>query len=225
MKQLNQIISLYLYYPNGARSVRAQSRCRVAGNLRLHLNQKYQEPEVPTLDLRNEMDFEREARERYEESENTSPYQPVDYLAKAMQYAVVLSESMAANINDRNTIQDSIDFMCEPYKPSDEVKAFLTAPELEVQKQEHEQQVLNWRKHQGEICQIIDHWMNSDELVGVEYPDDLPEILQKAVKAMFKGLRDTRAKTLAGKLKGDRALTKESYDAGFMDLTALQNSF
>ena len=225
MKQLNQIISLYLYYPNGARSVRAQSRCRVAGNLRLHLNQKYQEPEVPTLDLRNEMDFEREARERYEESENTSPYQPVDYLAKAKQYAVVLSESMAANINDRNTIQDSIDFMCEPYKPSDEVKAFLTAPELERVKWEHAVQVDNWRKHEKEICQIIDGWMTSDELVGVEYPEDLPEILQKAVKAMFKGLRDTRAKTLAGKLKGDRALTKESYDAGFMDLTALQNSF
>jgi len=55
--------------------------------------------------------------------------------------------------------------------------------------------------------------------------DSLPEILQKAVKAMFKGIRDARAKTLAGKLKGDRALTKESYDAGFMDLTALQNSF
>ena len=225
MKQLNQIISLYLYYPNGARSVRAQSRCRVAGNLRLHLNQKYQEPEVPTLDLRNEMDFEREARERYEESENTSPYQPVDYLAKAKQYAVVLSESMAANINDRNTIQDSIDFMCEPYKPSDEVKAFLTAPELERVKWEHAVQVDNWRKHEKEICQIIDGWMTSDELVGVEYPEDLPEILQKAVKAMFKGLRSDRAKTLAGKCKGDRALTKESYDAGLLDLTALQNSF
>ena len=225
MKELNQIISMYLYYPNGARSVRAQSRCRVAGNLRLHLNQKYQEPEVPTLDLRNEMDFEREARERYEESENTSPYQPVDYLAKAKQYAVVLSESMAANINDRNTIQDSIDFMCEPYKPSDEVKAFLTAPELERVKWEHAVQVDNWRKHEKEICQIIDGWMTSDELVGVEYPEDLPEILQKAVKAMFKGLRSDRAKTLAGKFKGDRALTKESYDAGFMDLTALQNSF
>lgn len=225
MKQLNQIISLYQDYPNGARSARAQSRCRVAGNLRLSLNQKYREPDEPTLDLRNEMDFEREARERYEESQNTSPYQPIDYLAKAKQYAVVLSESMAANINDRNTIQDSIDFMCEPYKPSDEVKAFLTAPELEVQKWEHEQQVLNWRKHQGEICRIVDHWMTSDELVGVEYPEDLPEILQQAVKAMFKGLRDARAKTLAGKFKGDRALTQEAYDAGFMDLTALQNSF
>jgi len=225
MKQLNQIISGYEDYPGGSRSVRAQSRCRVAGNLRLHLNQKYREPDEPTLDLRNEMDFEREARERYEESQNTSPYQPVDYLAKAKQYAVVLSESMAANINDRNTIQDSIDFMCQPVEPSDEVKAFLTAPELEVQKREHEEQVANWRKHEKEICQIIDHWMNSDELVGVEYPDDLPEILQKAVNAMFKGLRDTRAKTLAGKLKGDRALTKESYDAGLLDLTALQNSF
>ena len=225
MKELNQIISMYLYYPNGARSVRAQSRCRVAGNLRLHLNQKYQEPEVPTLDLRNEMDFEREARERYEESENTSPYQPVDYLAKAKQYAVVLSESMAANINDRNTIQDSIDFMCEPYKPSDEVKAFLTAPELERVKWEHAVQVDNWRKHEKEICQIIDGWMTSDELVGVEYPEDLPEILQKAVKAMFKGLRSDRAKTLAGKCKGERALTKESYDAVLLDLTALQNSF
>ena len=225
MKQLKRIINSYIDYPNGPRSVRAQSRCRVAGNLRLHLNQKYQEPEVPTLDLRNEMDFEREARERYEESENTSPYQPVDYLAKAKQYAVVLSESMAANIQDSNTIQDSINFMCQPVEQSDEVKAFLTVPELEVQKQEHQQQVLNWRKHQGEICQIIDHWMTSDELVGVEYPEDLPEILQKAVKAMFKGIRDTRAKTLAGKFKGDRALTKESYDAGMMDLTALQNSF
>ena len=132
---------------------------------------------------------------------------------------------MAANINDRNTIQDSIDFMCEPYKPSDEVKAFLTAPELERVKWEHAVQVDNWRKYEKEICQIIDGWMTSDELVGVEYPEDLPEILQKAVKAMFKGLRSDRAKTLAGKCKGDRALTKESYDAGLLDLTALQNSF
>jgi hypothetical protein len=225
MKQLNQIISGYEDYPNGPRSVRAQCRCRVAGYLRLNLNQRYQEPEIPTLDLRNEMDFEREAREQYEAEQNTSPYEPVDYLAKAKQYAVVLSECMAAKIYDTNTIQDSINHMCKPVEPSDEVKAFLTAPELEVQKREHEEQVANWRKHEKEICQIIDGWITSDELVGVEYPDDLPEILQKAVKSMFKGLRDARAKTLTGKLKGDRSLTKESYDAGLLDLTALQNSF
>ena len=50
-------------------------------------------------------------------------------------------------------------------------------------------------------------------------------MLQKAVKSGFKGLRADRAKTLTGKLKGDRALSKESYDAGVLDLTALQNSF
>ena len=225
MKELNQIISMYQDYPNGARSARAQCRCRVAGYLRLHLNQQYQEPEMPTLDLRNEMDFEREAREQYEAEQNTSPYEPVDYLAKAKQYAVVLSESMAAKIHDTNTIQDSIDHMCKPVEQSDEIKAFLTVPELEVQKLEHEEQVANWRKHEKEICLTINHWMSSDELAGVKYPDDLPEILQKAVKSMFKGLRSDRAKTMTGKLRGDRALTKESYEAGLLDLTALQNSF
>ena len=225
MEQLQQIISSSEDYPNGVLSIRGQVRCRMAGYLRLHLCRENQEPEVPTLDLRNEMDFEREARERYEAASNTSPYEPVDYLAKAKQFAAVMAETMDATIYDTNTIQSSIDFMCEPYKPSDEEVAFLTAPELEVQKQEHEEQVASWRKHEKEICQTIAYWMSGDELAGVDYPLELPEILQKAVKTMFKGLRDARAKTIAKKLKGNKAVTKESYDAGILDLTALQNSF
>ena len=67
--------------------------------------------------------------------------------------------------------------------------------------------------------------MISNALAGCDYPKELPEMLQKALKSGFKGLRADRAKTLTGKLKGDRALSKESFDAGVLDLTALQNSF
>ena len=118
MKELNEIISMYQDYPSGVRSIRGQVRCRAAGYLRLHLCQKYQEPEVPTVDLRNEMDFEREAREQYEASKDTSPYVAKDYLAYAKSYTAVLLESYTAPIYDTNTIQGSIDFMCEPQAPT-----------------------------------------------------------------------------------------------------------
>ena len=230
MKELNQIISMHQDYPNGVRSIRGQVKCRAAGYLRLHLCQLHKEPEVPTIDIRNELDFEREAREMYEAgvnifAENTSPYEPADYLGKAKGYAAVLLETMAAKIYDTNTLQDSIDFMCTPYEPSHEEVKFLTAPELEVQKLEHEEQVISWRKHEVDICTTINDWMTSDALIGAEYPENLPEMLQKAVVSMFSGLRSDRVKTVTGKLKGDRAVTKESYDAGLLDLTALQNSF
>ena len=230
MKELNQIISMYQDYPNGVRSIRGQVKCRAAGYLRLHLCQLHKEPEEPTIDIRNELDFEREAREMYEAgvnifAENTSPYEPADYLGKAKGYAAVLLETMAAKIYDTNTLQDSIDFMCKPYEPSHGEVKFLTAPELEVQKLEHEEQVISWRKHEVDICTTINDWMTSDALIGAEYPENLPEMLQKAVVSMFSGLRSDRVKTVTGKLKGNRALTKESYEAGLLDLTALQNSF
>ena len=230
MKELNQIISMHQDYPNGVRSIRGQVKCRAAGYLRLHLCQLHKEPEVPTIDIRNELDFEREAREMYEAgvnifAENTSPYEPADYLGKAKGYAAVLLETMAAKIYDTNTLQDSIDFMCKPYEPSHGEVKFLTAPELEVQKLEHEEQVISWRKHEVDICTTINDWMTSDALIGAEYPENLPEMLQKAVVSMFSGLRSDRVKTVTGKLKGNRAVTKESYEAGLLDLTALQNSF
>ena len=221
MKELNEIISMYQDYPSGVRSIRGQVRCRAAGYLRLHLCQKYQEPEVPTVDLRNEMDFEREAREQYEASKDTSPYTPKDYLAYAKSYTAVLLESYTAPIYDTNTIQGSIDFMCEPQAPTSEELKLLTPPELEVQKQEREDQVASWRKHEEEICQTINYWMSSDALVGCDYPENLPEILQKAIVAMLNGIRKERVKTLAGKAK----LSKEAYEAGLLDLARLQNSF
>jgi hypothetical protein len=172
------------------------------------------------------LDYEREARERYEATQETGSYVQTDYLAKAKGYAAVMLETMAANIYDTNTLQDSIDFMCEPYKPSDEVLELLTPPELEVQKLEHDAQVISWRKYEVDLCTTINDWMTSPTaLIGSEFPEDLPEMLQKAVKSAFKGLRADRVKTVTGKLKGNRALTKEAYDAGLLDLTALQNSF
>ena len=230
MKQLNQIISMHQDYPNGVRSIRGQVKCRAAGFLRLHLCQQHKEPEVPTIDIRNELDFEREAREMYEAgvnifAEDISPYEKADYLGKAKSYAAILLETMEARIYDTNTLQDSIDFMCKPYKPSDEALEFLTPPELEVQKLEHDEQVISWRKYEVDICTTINDWMTSNALIGCEYPENLPEMLQKAVVSMFNGLRSDRAKTVKGILKGDRALTKESYEAGLLDLTTLQNSF
>ena len=66
MKELNQMISMGQDYPNLIRSLRGQTKCRALGNLRLHLTFGHKEPDEPTLDRRNELDFEREARERYE---------------------------------------------------------------------------------------------------------------------------------------------------------------
>jgi len=225
MKQLNEIIGMANDYPSMVHSIRGQTKCKALGNLRLDLTFGHKEPEEPTLDRRNELDFEREARERYEAKLETGSYVQVDYLARAKSYAAVLLETLAADIRDTNTLQDSIDFMCKPYVPSEEEAAFLTAPELEVQKWDQEKQVASWRKHQVDICTTINHWMTTNALAGCDYPENLPEMLQKAVKSGFKGLRADRAKTLTGKLKGDRAVTKEAYDAGVMDLTALQNSF
>lgn len=225
MKELNQMIGMAQEYPNLIRSLRGQTKCRALGNLRLHLTFGHKEPDEPTLDQRNELDFEREARERYEAKLETGSYVQIDYLAKAKSYAAVLMETMAADIYDTNTLQDSIDFMCKPYVPSEEEAAFLTAPELEVQKWDQEKQVASWRKHEIDICTTINDWMTTNALAGCDYPKELPEMLQKAVKSGFKGLRADRAKTLTGKLKGDRAVTKEAYDAGVLDLTALQNSF
>ena len=225
MKQLNEMIGMANDYPSMLHSVRGQTKCKSLGNLRLHLTFGHKEPDEPTLDRRNELDFEREARERYEAKLETGSYVQVDYLARAKSYAAVLLETMAADIYDTNTLQDSIDFMCKPYVPSEEEAAFLTAPELEVQKWDQEKQVASWRKHQVDICTTINDWMTSNALAGCDYPKELPEMLQKALKSGFKGLRADRAKTLAGKLKGDRAVTQEAYDAGVMDLTALQNSF
>ena len=225
MKQLNEIISMGEQYPNLIRSLRGRARCRALGNLRLHLTFGHKEPDEPTLDQRNELDFEREARERYEAKLETGSYVQIDYVARAKSYAAVLLETMAADIYDTNTLQQSIDFMCKPYVPSEEEAEFLTAPELEVQKWDQEKQVASWRKYEVDICTTINDWMTSNALAGCDYPEDLPEMLQKAVESGFKGLRADRAKTLTGKLKGDRALSKESYDAGVLDLTALQNSF
>ena len=225
MKQLNEMIGMANDYPSMLHSVRGQTKCKALGHLRLHLTFVHKEPDEPTLDRRNELDFEREARERYEAKLETGSYVQIDYLARAKSYAAVLLETLAADIYDKNTLQDSIDFMCKPYVPSEEEAAFLTAPELEVQKWDQEKQVASWRKHEVDICTTINDWMTSNALAGCDYPEDLPEMLQKAVKAGFKGLRAKRAKTLTGKLKGDRALSKESFDAGVMDLTALQNSF
>ena len=225
MKQLNEIISMGEQYPNLIRSLRGRARCRALGNLRLHLTFGHKEPEEPTLDKRNELDFEREARERYEAKLETGSYVQVDYVARAKSYAAVLLETLAADIYDTNTLQQSIDFMCKPYVPSEEEAEFLTAPELEVQKWDQEKQVASWRKYEVDICTTINDWMISNALAGCDYPKELPEMLQKALKSGFKGLRADRAKTLTGKLKGDRALSKESFDAGVLDLTALQNSF
>ena len=225
MKQLNEMIGMANDYPNLIRSLRGQTKCRALGNLRLHLTFGHKEPEEPTLDKRNELDFEREARERYEAKLETGSYVQVDYLARAKSYAAVLLETMAADIYDTNTLQDSIDFMCKPYIPSEEEAEFLTAPELEVQKWDQEKQVASWRKYEVDICTTINDWMISNALACCDYPKELPEMLQKALKSGFKGLRADRAKTLTGKLKGDRALSKESFDAGVLDLTALQNSF
>ena len=225
MKELNQMISMGQDYPNLIRSLRGQTKCRALGNLRLHLTFGYKEPDEPTLDKRNELDFEREARERYESKLETGSYVQLDYLARAKSYAAVLLETMAADIYDTNTLQDSIDFMCKPYVPSEEEAAFLTAPELEVQKWDQEKQVASWRKYEVDICTTINDWMTTDALTGCDYPEDLPEMLQKAIITGFKGLRADRARTITGKLKGDRALSRESYDAGLLDLTALQNSF
>ena len=225
MKQLNEMIGMANDYPSMLHSVRGQTKCKALGHLRLHLTFVHKEPDEPTLDRRNELDFEREARERYEAKLETGSYVQIDYLARAKSYAAVLLETLAADIYDKNTLQDSIDFMCKPYVPSEEEAEFLTAPELEVQKWDQEKQVASWRKHEVDICTTINDWMTSNALAGCDYPEDLPEMLQKAVKAGFKGLRAKRAKTLTGKLKGDRALSKESFDAGVLDLTALQNSF
>ena len=225
MKQLNEMIGMAQDYPSMLHSVRGQTKCKALGHLRLHLTFVHKEPDEPTLDRRNELDFEREARERYEAKLETGSYVQIDYLARAKSYAAVLLETLAADIYDKNTLQDSIDFMCKPYVPSEEEAAFLTAPELEVQKWDQEKQVASWRKYEVDICTTINDWMTSNALAGCDYPEDLPEMLQKAVKAGFKGLRAKRAKTLTGKLKGDRAVTKEAYDAGVLDLTALQNSF
>ena len=225
MKQLNEMIGMANDYPSMVHSVRGQTRCKALGHLRLHLTFGHKEPDEPTLDKRNELDFEREARERYEAKLETGSYVQVDYLARAKSYAAVLLETMAADIYDTNTLQDSIDFMCKPYVPSEEEAAFLTAPELEVQKWDQEKQVASWRKYEVDICTTINDWMISNALAGCDYPKELPEMLQKALKSGFKGLRADRAKTLTGKLKGDRALSKESYDAGVLDLTALQTSF
>ena len=225
MKQLNEMIGMAQDYPSMLHSVRGQTKCKALGHLRLHLTFVHKEPDEPTLDRRNELDFEREARERYEAKLETGSYVQIDYLARAKSYAAVLLETMAADIYDKNTLQDSIDFMCKPYVPSEEEAAFLTAPELEVQKWDQEKQVASWRKHEVDICTTINDWMTSNALAGCDYPKELPEMLQKALKSGFKGLRADRAKTLTGKLKGDRALSKESYDAGVLDLTALQNSF
>jgi len=225
MKQLNKMIGMAQEYPNLIRSLRGQTKCRALGNLRLHLTFGHKEPDEPTLDRRNELDFEREARERYEAKLETGSYVQVDYVARAKSYAAVLLETMAADIYDTNTLQDSIDFMCKPYVPSEEEAAFLTAPELEVQKWDQEKQVASWRKYEVDICTTINDWMTTNALAGCDYPLELPEMLQKAVMSGFKGLRADRAKTLTGKLKGDRAVTKESYEAGVLDLTALQDSF
>ena len=225
MKQLNEMIGMANDYPSMLHSVRGQTKCKALGHLRLHLTFVHKEPDEPTLDRRNELDFEREARERYEAKLETGSYVQIDYLARAKSYAAVLLETLAADIYDKNTLQDSIDFMCKPYVPSEEEAEFLTAPELEVQKWDQEKQVASWRKHEVDICTTINDWMTSNALAGCDYPKELPEMLQKALKSGFKGLRADRAKTLTGKLKGDRALNKESYDAGVLDLTALQNSF
>ena len=214
MKQLNEMIGMAQEYPNLIRSLRGQTKCRALGNLRLDLTFGHKEPEEPTLDRRNELDFEREARERYEAKLETGSYVQIDYLAKAKSYAAVLMEAMAADIYDTNTLQDSIDFMCKPYVPSEEEAAFLTAPELEVQKWDQEKQVASWRKHEVDICTTINDWMTTNALAGCDYPKDLPEMLQKAVKAGFKGLRAKRAKTLTGKLKGDRALSSSMRNFG-----------
>ena len=224
MKQLNEMIGMAQDYPSMLHSVRGQTKCKALGHLRLHLTFVHKEPDEPTLDRRNELDFEREARERYEAKLETGAYVQIDYLARAKSYAAVLLETLAADIYDKNTLQDSIDFMCKPYVPSEEEAEFLTAPELEVQKWDKEKQVASWRKHEVDICTTINDWMTSNALAGCDYPEDLPEMLQKAVKAGFKGLRAKRAKTLTGKLKGDRAVTKEAYDAGVLDLPALQHS-
>jgi hypothetical protein len=167
------------------------------------------------------MDFEREAREQYEAEQNTSPYETADYLALAKGYAAILLETYSASIKDTSTIQSSIDYMCQPIVPTDEQLKFLTPPELEVQKKEREAQVASWRKYEEEICQSISYWMSSGMLAGCDYPDKLPEILQKAVATMFRGLRKERVKSLEGK----GGLTKEAYEAGLLDLTKLQNSF
>ena len=225
MKQLNEMIGMAQDYPSMLHSVRGQTKCKALGHLRLHLTFLHKEPEEPTLDKRNELDFEREARERYEAKLETGSYVQVDYVARAKSYAAVLLETLAADIYDTNTLQQSIDFMCKPYVPSEEEAEFLTAPELEVQKWDQEKQVASWRKYEVDICTTINDWMISNALAGCDYPKELPEMLQKALKSGFKGLRADRAKTLTGKLKGDRALSKESFDAGVMDLTALQNSF
>ena len=225
MKQLNEMIGMAQDYPSMLHSVRGQTKCKALGHLRLHLTFVHKEPDEPTLDRRNELDFEREARERYEAKLETGSYVQIDYVARAKSYAAVLLETMAADIYDTNTLQQSIDFMCKPYVPSEEEAEFLTAPELEVQKWDQEKQVASWRKYEVDICTTINDWMTSNALAGCDYPKELPEMLQKAVKSRFKGLRADRAKTLTGKLKGDRALNKESYDAGVLDLTALQNSF
>jgi hypothetical protein len=63
--------------------------------------------------------------------------------------------------------------------------------------------------------------MSSDTLVGCDYPENLPEILQKAIVTMLNGIRKERVKTLAGKAK----LSKEAFEAGLLDLARLQNSF
>ena len=225
MKQLNEMIGMANDYPSMLHSVRGQTKCKALGHLRLHLTFVHKEPDEPTLDRRNELDFEREARERYEAKLETGSYVQIDYLARAKSYAAVLLETLAADIYDKNTLQDSIDFMCKPYVPSEEEAEFLTAPELEVQKWDQEKQVASWRKYEVDICTTINDWMISNALAGCDYPKELPEMLQKALKSGFKGLRADRAKTLTGKLKGDRALSKESFDAGVLDLTALQNSF
>ena len=225
MKQLNEMIGMAYDYPSMLHSVRCQTKCKSLGNLRIHLTFGHKEPDEPTLDRRNELDFEREARERYEAKLETGSYVQVDYVARAKSYAAVLLETLAADIYDTNTLQQSIDFMCKPYVPSEEEAEFLTAPELEVQKWDQEKQVASWRKYEVDICTTINDWMISNALAGCDYPKELPEMLQKALKSGFKGLRAKRAQTLTGKLKGDRAVTKEAYDAGVLDLTALQNSF
>ena len=103
MKQLNEMISMGEQYPNLIRSLRGQARCRALGNLRLHHTFKHKEPDEPTLDIRIELDFEREARERYEAKLETGSYVQVDYVARAKSYAAVLLETLAADIYDPNT--------------------------------------------------------------------------------------------------------------------------